>query len=149
MKYFSVKRMFAAMSYITIAIAIIISISLFVSRVSKGWENEYLIPWYYFPGMVGAGAICGFFSELILPNKEVGKKEAVLRFCLHGCSMIVVVYGMGYCLNWFSASFYGVISAIVSVVIVYGFVFGMMKKKNEKIAEELNKGLKEKYQEKN
>lgn len=91
------------------------------------------------------GFVTTFVTVLLLPKENDGRTKSYIKFALHYIMLCIVMIPMGIWFDWISFSPGGVIAMMADVGGVYfaaGFAYYLIDRRQ---AEEINKGLREKY----
>ena len=86
-----------------------------------------------------------FVTVVLVPKENDGRTKSYIKFALHYIMLCIVMIPMGIWFDWISFSPGGVIAMMADVGGVYfaaGFAYYLIDRRQ---AEEINKGLKEKY----
>ena len=91
------------------------------------------------------GFVTTFITVVLVPKENDGRTKSYIKFALHYIMLCIVMIPMGIWFDWISFSPGGVIAMMADVGGVYfaaGFAYYLIDRRQ---AEEINKGLKEKY----
>ena len=96
--------------------------------------------------------LCGFLTALVTvllrPDPKDGGKIMILKIIIHYIILCVVMIICGHWFGWMVFSFADIVMMLVSVAVVYLIVFTAGFWLDLKGAEEINRRLKEKYNDK-
>ena len=93
--------------------------------------------------------MCSFLTAIdttfLFPGENAGKKQALFMIFLHFASLCVLVAFFGIHFGWFHPDIGGVLTAVISVALVYAFTFGVNYLIETQQANRMNKALQGKY----
>ncbi len=82
-----------------------------------------------------------FITVILLPERELSKKESIIRYILHYIMITAIILLAGWLFDWYSITLLGFIFMIISVGAVYGFTALTTWLSCKHSADELNKIL--------
>ena len=82
-----------------------------------------------------------FITVILLPERELSKKESIIRYILHYIMITAIILLAGWLFDWYSITLLGFIFMIISVGAVYGFTALTNWLSCKHYADELNKIL--------
>lgn len=99
--------------------------------------------------ILAIGLITSFVTIILLPEREFSPKESIIRYILHYIMITVIILIAGWWFNWYNITLLGFIFMIISVAAVYGFTALTNWLSCKHSADELNKILEQRRNNKN
>lgn len=91
--------------------------------------------------ILAVGLATSFITVILLPERELSKKESIIRYILHYIMITAIILLAGWLFDWYSITLLGFIFMIISVGAVYVFTALTTWLSCKHSADELNKIL--------
>lgn len=137
----SIKELFKWFIYISAGI-------LVVSAVSFEAYGLEALPKDTLWQILISGAVTALATWILCPEDEDRGRVTAIRMVLHYLALCVIMTILGKRFGWAPPGIAGVIIMAIDVALVYAICFGTYYLFDRKQAEDINKKLKEKYDEK-
>lgn len=124
--------------YITTGILIVCGINYTLAGVEA-------VPVNIFWKILFCGFVTTLVTVLLLPKEEDGRTKSYVKFALHYITLCIVMVPVGIWFGWIGFNLAGVLAMMANVGCVYFAASLAYYVIDCRQAEEINKGLKEKY----
>lgn len=136
-----IKDFIDSFTRITTGITLVCAISLSLSDV-RDFSLYSSVLWQ----VLAAGAATGLITAVCLPctlgDRDVSKKEYIIRYSVHYILINICIMLMGYKFHWFELSVLSCIVMALSILAVYIFTAVSSYISDKKYSEEINDALK-------
>ncbi len=95
------------------------------------------------------GLITALATVLLLPDREYSRREGIVRYILHYLVITAIILFAGWWFGWYDFTLIGCISMVGSITAVYGFTSLTTWLSSKRSADELNRALEKRRNNKN
>lgn len=137
-----IKKLFSLCSTITTATLLICTLWTFINVIGSGGDiMTENITMLILPQMLAVGFVTGLGTFIIVDKDDVGRREEIIRRCVHFVFICAVVLGFGAWFGWYKFSILGVLFMMLSIFAVYALTYFINYYQSKQLADKVNEKL--------